>query len=61
MSTKNFLMASRKLNMHRFGMFPASNDLSWIDSATMGSPDEYVHPTTLTGTMNGSNAAFVMV
>ena len=57
---KNFMTASRKANMHRFHLFPQGLSLAWIDGAQYGQPTVFVHPTTLTGTMNGVNATFVL-
>lgn len=57
MSTRfrNFMSASRRPNMHAFGLFPASQDLDWIEAhgleMTMG---------TVTGTVNGTNATFTV-
>ena len=57
MSTRfrNFMSANRRPNMHAFGLFPSSQDLSWIEAhglePTMG---------TVTGTVDGSNATFTV-
>ena len=57
MSTRfrSFIAAARRPNLHAFGLFPASQDLDWIEThglePTMG---------TVTGTVDGSNATFTI-
>lgn len=60
MPFQSFMAASRKPNMKRFKLFPLDADLTWVDSANLGSPNSFVHPTTITGDMDGVNATFVL-
>jgi hypothetical protein len=60
MPFQNFLAAARKPNLKRFKLFPSDLNLDWIDGAQSGTPEVFTHPTTLTGTMNGVNATFLL-
>ena len=57
MSTRlrNFMAASRRPNMHAFGLFPASQDLSWIEAHGLE-----ISLGTVTGTVDGTNATFTI-
>lgn len=61
MGFRNFLAASRKSNIRRFGLIPSTQSVDWIEGLTSDPPEFYEHPSTLTGTMNGVNDTFVLV
>lgn len=57
---KNFIASARKPGLVKFGIFPPEADLSWIEDLAVNPPARFVHPTTLTGPMDGSNADFAL-
>ena len=57
---RSFMAASRKPNMHAFGLFPTVDTLSWIESYTPAPGVLQSGAGEITGTINGTNDTFYL-
>lgn len=56
---RNFLAASRKPNMHAFGLFPPTDDLKWIENY-VPAPSFLQSGVGILGTIDGINDTFTL-